>query len=121
MAIYPCDWSAHRYAQPQQSAYITSVWGTDAETAQLRLCPRHLLELEEICKERLELIDWDSQVGSSCTSCGKERNGLLSVKLFKGKEEPTYYVADLCARCWQEYRTLLKVASGRPPRARSDD
>lgn len=114
MAIFPCDWTGHRYAQPQQSIYITSVWGDDAETAKLRLCPKHFEELHLIARTKMAQLDEDSKVGRVCDVCGKERNAALFLKVFQAHAEPLYYASDLCAGCWQAYRDLVHVASARP-------
>jgi len=113
MAVFPCDWSGHRYPGPQRSVYITSVFGQDQETCKLRLCQTHFRDFVNVCDVRLARIDGDSQVGQTCDNCQEDKSYAVYTKVFDQKEEPVYFAGDLCARCWQEVRVELKVASGR--------
>lgn len=112
MAVFPCDFSAHRYPGPQLSIYVTSVWGTDTETSKLRLCQRHFDELVRIANEHMSLVDDDSKVGTTCETCGKDKTAAIYAKFFPREAEPFYMVVDCCAACWQGVRQALKVSNG---------
>ena len=114
MAVFPCDWSAHRYAGPQQSAYVTYVSGSAPTTTKLRLCERHMVELKQVAFDALALVDDDSQVSQVCEGCGVERSGAIYVKLFTPHNEPETWAGDFCAGCAARVAASLKVASGRP-------
>jgi thymidine kinase len=116
MAIYPCDFSGHRYTGPQRSLYLTSLWGDDAETVKLRLCQTHFNELQTRANELLDIVDEASVVSSVCDRCGKEKTGTIFAKWFDQHAEPAYAAADVCATHWQQVRTSLLAASGRAMR-----
>jgi hypothetical protein len=120
MAVFPCDWSAHRYPGVQRSVYITSVWGEELETAKLRLCQQHFDQELHHIREHMVLVDESSIIGQLCDSCSKEKSAMVFAKVFDKHAEPEYYAADLCAACWQALRVTLKVASGRAMRGPSD-
>lgn len=118
MAVYPCDWTKHRYAQPQQSVYVTSVYRDNPETYALRLCPKHFEEVVLLVRQLMAELDDDSQVSTSCDQCGQDRDGATYVKVFRGKEEPQNFAADLCATHMVQYQRDLRIASGRALTAR---
>ncbi|HEX4504050.1 MAG TPA: hypothetical protein VH187_23270 [Scandinavium sp.] len=118
MAIFPCDWNAHRYPGKQRSAYVISAYGEDLETTKLRLCEGHFHDFTQLVQEDMARVDEDSSVSGSCDICDKDKNFAVYVKLFDLAQEPDYYAADLCARCWQDLRVKLKVASGKAMAAR---
>ena len=114
MAIFPCDWSGHRYPGPQRSAYVICAFGEDVDTTKLRLCERHFRDYVARTAEHLALVQDDSSIGRVCDSCGKEKIYAVYVKLFDQHEEPAYYAGDLCPTCWERVRQDLLVSSGRP-------
>jgi len=120
MAVFPCDWSAHRYPGPQRSVYVTSAFGDDVETYKLRLCAVHLQAWQEIAARSMSPVDEDSRISRTCENCGGERTFAVYAKVFDAHREPAYFASDLCASCWQALRTDLKVPSGRALRARTD-
>lgn len=113
MAIYPCDWAHERYSQPQQSVYFTCVFEDKAETYKLRLCPRHFAEALEIAQEHLDFVPDDGL--DQLRHCDHEldKKGTIFGKFFPSNEEPAYYAADLCVRCFVGVRQDLHISHGR--------
>lgn len=114
MAIYPCDFTSHRYPQPQQAAYISVVRGVDAQTFRLRLCPSHFRQVVVASQRHLLAIDEDSDSSAVCTSCSGEREAIIFSRLFPSKQEEQTFAADLCSACANAAIAELLPASARP-------
>jgi hypothetical protein len=112
MAVFPCDWTSHRYAEPQRSVYVTYVFGTDAETCKLRLCPRHFAECMHVIHEHFAMVGDDSAISQTCSSCGEDRVYAVYCKVFDLRDEPVYWATDLCSKCWNALSGLLRVENG---------
>ena len=113
MAVYPCDWSSHRYPQPQQSVYFSCVFEDKAETYKLRLCPRHLDEALELIQEKLQFVPDDGVNQLARCDHDLEKNGTIFAKVFQTSEEPVYYAADFCVRCFVGVRQDLHISQGK--------
>jgi hypothetical protein len=114
MAVFPCDWSAHRYPGPQRSIYVTFAFGDTVTTSKLRLCQQHFdLELEQIQKAMAE-VDDSSQYSITCERCPKDRGETIFAKVFNSHAEPVTYAVDVCHGCAADLAGMLKVANGRP-------
>ena len=113
MAVFPCDWSAHRYPGPQRSIYVTVATGSDAETVKLRLCQRHFGETMDVVSKQMSLVDEDSQMSYSCERCHNDREATYFAKMYDEHAEPMQYAVDLCHGCGRELAALLKVSNGR--------
>ena len=113
MAVFPCDWSTHRYPGPQRSVYVTFVSGEAVETSKLRLCQQHFdVELEQIEKAMAE-VDDSSQMSFTCERCPKNRAETVFAKVFNPHAEPVTYAVDVCHGCAADLAGLLKVGNGR--------
>jgi hypothetical protein len=112
MAIYPCDWLPHRFPQPQQSVYVSSVRPDSYTTWKLRFCPKHFSAYLDLAQELTKLVEDDSQPSDECDRCGKEKSLAVYLKFFPSKAEPFYYASDLCGRCWPDVGKDLKVSNG---------
>lgn len=114
MAVFPCDWSAHRYPGMQRSVYVTFATNGSVDTSRLRLCQTHFdQELLQIQKA-MSLVDNDSTISSSCERCPKDRQGTFFAKVFDQHAEPATYAVDVCNGCATDVAGLLKVSNGRP-------
>lgn len=113
MAVFPCDWSAHRYPGMQRSVYVTFASGETATTSKLRLCQKHFdLEVEQVRKIMAQ-IDDDSQMSTTCERCTKDRAETVFAKVFDQHAEPIHFAVDLCHGCAMDVAGILKVANGR--------
>jgi hypothetical protein len=93
MAVFPCDWSGHRYPQAQQSLYVTRVLGQESETWKLRFCPRHFDEAYSILRERTTEVDDTTppQVTASCARTSRR---------FRTTSRSTRCGQKLCSALW---------------------
>lgn len=117
MAIYPCDWSQHRYPDGQQSMYLVWLAGNAIGGNCLRLCPKHFREAFTIAQLHMAIVDENSQPSTMCDKCGGERDGLLHVRFFPARQEEVQMAADLCVTCSETVGNHLRASNGRPLRA----
>lgn len=114
MAIFPCDWSAHRYPGPQRSVYVTFAHGDTVDTSKLRLCQQHFDQELLVIRELMAEVDDDSQMSVSCERCHGDRGETVFAKVFNSHADPVSYAIDVCHGCAAEVAAKLKVANGRP-------
>lgn len=119
MAIYPCNVGKHRYPQPQQSAYCTTLEGRTPLTSRARLCPLHFRVVQVVAMQRLALVDDDSQSSTLCDVCGGDRETTMFLRLFPSKSDELTYAADLCAAHAEAVGAELLIANWDPLAARS--
>jgi hypothetical protein len=74
MAIYPCDFGAHRYPGPQQTVYVGMVNGGYVSRRKLRLCPKHFRELVDTATLRAHSAqgEFTDEQLVSCYLCGDD-------------------------------------------------
>lgn len=118
MAVYPCDWSAHRYPGTQRSVYVTVAEPDSVQTFKLRFCPKHFLDEWHIVQDELAVVDEDSTISDTCLRCEEERTHGLYVKFFDEGKEPVEYAGDFCAAHVHLVALELKAPSGRAMRER---
>jgi len=118
MAIYPCDQGNHRYPQPQQSVYRTTLNGREPVTVTARLCPRHFRDVVDVAAAHLAYVDDDTQGSLLCDQCGERRDTTVFLRAFPAKEDERMYCADLCERHAGEVVAALSGPSWRPMRER---
>lgn len=111
MAIYPCAIGKHRYPQPQQTAYGTSVHGSSARTHKARLCPSHFRAVMVMAREHLALIEDSSQSSLSCDRCDEPKNMALFLRVFPAKMEEEVYAGDFCGTCGEALEAQLQIAT----------
>lgn len=113
MAVYPCDWSVHRYPGPQRSAYVSFAYDNEVQTTKLRFCLNHFGQFMELVHEHLAEIDENSQISKTCEMCDRERSLGVYAKVFDDKAEPVYFAGDFCAEHASLVGLTLKTAAGR--------
>jgi hypothetical protein len=113
MAAYPCDWSSHRYPQAQQSAYVTIMNGDAPSTVKLRLCPKHLDDFDDGCRELLAPLNDDVLERRHCQNCDRETQQVVLAKVYRLHEEPYQYVGEFCAAHGSEVYMHLQIANGK--------
>lgn len=111
MAIYPCNFSPHRYYAAQQTAYYTSIMDHSVRTYRGRLCPEHFGEVQEAATGVLNDIEDLPQPSAKCESCGEDRLVMLQVKLFAAKSQVLQLVGDLCAKCATDLEADLHIST----------
>ena len=99
MAVYPCDYSRHRYRQPQQSLYYTEISEHLVSTYKVRLCPQHFDDVTELLREHLDDIEDNTMSSDKCQMCGEDRLFTVQARIFALKTEEEQRIADLCASC----------------------
>jgi len=113
MAVYPCDFSAHRYPGPQRSLYVTAAIGSTTDTYKMRLCERHFRETLEVVGKHFARVEEESQISAFCDSCAGEKAYAVFAKLYDQGQDAEQYATDLCPTCWETLRVLLHVSNGR--------
>jgi hypothetical protein len=113
MAVFPCDWSGHRYPQAQQSLYVTRVLGQESETWKLRFCPRHFDEAYSILRERTTEVDDTTATPSHCELCEDESTISYYIKVYALRSEVMQRALDACPACATVFEHDLHVANGR--------
>lgn len=114
MAIYPCDYSSHRYREAQQSVYVTILDSLGAQTHKLRLCPTHFEQTFANVQSTFKLVDDDIKMPTQCELCGKGRDESLFVKLYRLHQEPEQFCLETCGPCGSRLTNELRIANGRP-------
>lgn len=112
MAVFPCDFSRHRYREAQQSIYWTEVSEHLVSTYKLRLCQQHFREVYDYIREHLAEVDNDSTISDSCEYCSEPRLFMVSAKVFPARSDYTQWAIDLCARHASELGNHLHVYNG---------
>lgn len=113
MAVYPCDWSNHRYPGAQQTIYFTSVVGAVMESRTMRLCPKHFRDSHSHIQQQMSLVDEVSAIAANCEHCNDKKAAVLFAKVFPAKEEERDYAIDLCAACLDKLGDELQTSKGR--------
>jgi hypothetical protein len=113
MAVYPCDWSKHRYAQQQQSVYITRVVANEAETFKLRFCPRHFDEVLTVMREKTTLVDEESLAPEHCELCEDETVVSYYIKLYPLKAEVVQRALEACYTCATAFEHDTHMSNGK--------
>jgi hypothetical protein len=114
MAIFPCDWTGHRYGEAQRTIYVITAFGDDVNTTKLRLCPQHFRDGMALTRDYFSLVGEDSRISDHCELCEKDKIYACYVKCFDLKQEPEYWAVDLCASCWERVRGEMHVQHGHP-------
>lgn len=114
MAIYPCDWSAHRYPGPQRSVYFTLLYPSDLVVGHAqRFCETHFQAIEMLARSHLSDLDEDGQASNVCDECGDPSEVTISCKLYPDKAPVKELLGLFCAKHAQEVGATLKVSNGR--------
>ena len=114
MAVFPCDWVAHRYREQQQSAYVTIADGVGVGTHKMRLCPKHFEEFHQIACSSMNPIDSDMELPPRCEKCGGPRAETIFAKTYRLHEEPDQLAVELCAPCGAALTNRLRIGNGKP-------
>jgi hypothetical protein len=72
MALYPCDYGAHRYSGAQQTAYPAVLIGGQSQRRKLRLCPIHFAEYISSFDLVLNAADQPT-IAVQCWCCGTDK------------------------------------------------
>lgn len=99
MAIFPCAVGAHRYPQPQQTAYIVLAGGMSVSTSKARFCPAHFRAFVERAAEKLLHVESDSRMSTLCQSCEAPGAQPVFVRAFPRDGEEEVFYRDVCAAC----------------------
>lgn len=114
MAVYPCDFAAHRYREAQQSIYVTLVDQLGPQTHKLRLCPAHFEQVLEIVENEMQEIESDLEVPTDCEKCHKPRTETIFVKAYRLHQEPSQFCLETCSACGAGLTNRLHLANGKP-------
>lgn len=113
MAVYPCDYSRHRYRQPQQSLYYTEISEHLVSSYLVRLCPQHFDEVRQLLEENMKSLDDDLQDQDACEQCDGPRLFTVQARLYPKKSEEVQLITDLCAGHASELGNAARVYNGR--------
>jgi hypothetical protein len=113
MAVYPCDWSNHRYPDAQRSVYVTFAAENTVTTTMLRFCPKHFREESAKAHQLLSELEDGSMADALCTSCKANRACAIYVKLYDEHREVDHLVGDFCADCALVVMDQLQTSKGR--------
>jgi hypothetical protein len=117
MALFPCIVGNHKYAGPQQSAYLAALNGTFAARSKQRLCPQHLDELGAYLENKLVLIARDNTMVSEtvmdldhCYQCpSQDTPWQLFANVFRRGQPQLDYYAKSCTSHLEEFRTTARL------------
>lgn len=118
MAVFPCDWSNHRYPDAQRSVYVTFAANDLVQTTSLRFCPKHFREEAAKARTLLSELEDGSMADSQCQGCNADRSCAIYVKLYDEKQEVDQLVGDFCADCATLVMDQLQTSKGRGMRSR---
>lgn len=113
MAVYPCDYNAHRYVQPQQSIYVTTIVGETLDTYKLRFCPKHFDEIAQLAEDFFKNVEDDAYSAKVCDVCEAPSTALFAIKVFPMKAELRQYVGERCTQHAAEALAAMKTSPGR--------
>lgn len=114
MAVFPCDWSAHRYPGPQRSAYLTVAFADQMLVSHAaRLCESHFVELASRARKHLVELDESSAISGNCELCDKPRARGLYIKLFDRQATVVDLAGDFCDAHADDVAVDLKMSMGR--------
>lgn len=113
MAVYPCDWSAHRYPGVQRSVYLSVAYPDEVVTHKLRLCERHFHDELQLIREHMCEVDDDSAISTKCEMCEEDRHQAIYAKVYDQKTDPVTFATDLCAEHGALLVLTLKGSLGR--------
>lgn len=112
MAIYPCDYSGHRYREAQQSLYWTEISEHLVSTYKVRLCSEHFYEVFNYLRDHMDDIEENSFSSNVCQVCQEKRTHTVQARLFPAHDDEQQLVLDVCAKHASELGNTAHVYNG---------
>lgn len=117
MALFPCAVGSHRYAGPQQSAYLGVANGGLSARSKLRLCNQHFRDLSNYCHAALALIAIGDtsyeDVPEDDERCRIHPDQVSQSRgyatLYPTKDEAMVFFAALCDDCEAAFRRVGQI------------
>lgn len=117
MAVFPCAVGLHRYAGPQQTAYLGLVSASGAARSKRRLCPKHFQDLNTSVQDSMTLvaigelsqIEDEADLEKCVHLEGGARRSTAFATVYAAHDEPRQYTALLCDDCAASFAQVHQI------------